>query len=231
MPAGWSPGLNKEQALDRALELFWTRGYEGTSITDLTDAIGVSRPSLYAAFGDKEQLFRAVLAHYLAGPGSYVQRALEQPHAVDAIRTLLTDAAAAVTLFDRPPGCLVVHGALASGEDGAVACDLLQAERLTRQAAIRARLERGAGEGELPAGTDVVLLTEYVTTTLHGMAVQALAGASREALTATADFAMRVFALGEAKPNASSEPATSPERTTGKRATRRNHADQIAMEF
>lgn len=197
MPAGRPPGFNKQHALDRALELFWSRGYEGTSITDLTDAIGVSRPSLYTAFGDKEQLFRAVLAHYIAGPGSYVQRALEQPQTVDAIRTLLMDAAAAVTTSDHPPGCLVVNGALTSGEEGAVARDLLLTERLNRQAMIRARLERGAGEGDLPTGTDVVLLTEYLTTTLHCMAVQALAGASREALTATADLAMRVLAPSE----------------------------------
>lgn len=231
MPAGRPPGINKEQALDRALELFWSRGYEGTSITDLTDAIGVSRPSLYAAFGDKEQLFRAVLAHYLAGPGSYVQRALERPQAIDAIRTLLTEAAIAVSMPDRPPGCLVVHGALASGDEGAVARDLLQTERLTRQTAIRARLERGAGEGDLPTGTDVVLLTEYVTSTLHGLAVQALAGASREALTATADLAMRAFAPSEGKPDEPDEQKTRPARKAGKQAKRRDHAAQIAMEF
>ena len=65
-------GFNKSEALDRALELFWRNGYEGTAITDLTEVIGISRPSLYAAFGDKEQLFRTVLAHYATGPGAYI---------------------------------------------------------------------------------------------------------------------------------------------------------------
>ena len=197
MAAGRPRGFNQQAALDAALQLFWLRGYEGASVADLTEAMGISRPSLYAAFGDKEQLFRAVLTRYVAGPGSYVQRALERPQAADAIRTLLLDAAAAFTSLDHPPGCLVVHGALASGDEGATARDLLLGQRLTWQTAIRTRLERGVADGDLPPGTDPVITAEYVMMVLNGLAVQALAGADGAALTAVAELALRALGLGE----------------------------------
>lgn len=231
MPAGRPRGFDKTQALDRALELFWRNGFEGASVADLTEAMGVARPSLYAAFGDKDDLFRAVVARYLAGHGSYVQRALECCRAADAIRTLLLDAAAAVTTPDRPPGCLVVHGALACGEEGAVARDLLAAERLNRQAAIRARLERAAGEGDLPDGMDVVLLTEWVMATLHGLAVQALGGASREALTAVAEHAVRMLGLDESRAVAPAKRGRAIERAPGRRAKRGEQTGQLAMDL
>lgn len=231
MPAGRPRGFDQDEALDRALELFWRNGYEGTSLADLTEAMGVSRPSLYAAFGDKGELFRTVLARYVAGPGAYVRRALARLQAADAIRTLLLDAAAAMTMPDQPPGCLVVHGALACAEEGAAARDLLVAERLNRQAAIRARLERAAGEGDLVEGADVVLLTEYVMTTLHGLAVQALGGASREALTAVAELAVRALALDGPKAPEPGKRGKTPGGRSSKRAKPDDQLTQIAMDL
>lgn len=231
MPGGRPRGFDKDEALDRALELFWRNGFEGTSVAGLTEAMGVARPSLYAAFGDKDELFRAVVARYLAGPGSYVQRALERGRTADAIRTLLLDAAAAVTAPDRPPGCFVVHGALACGEEGGAARDLLAAERLNRQAAIRARLERGAGKGDLPDGADVVLLTEWVMTTLHGLAVQALGGAGRAVLTAVAEHAVRMLGLDGPGAIAPAKRGGAIRRTPGKRAKPDKQAGQLAMDL
>lgn len=195
MSAGRPHGFDRRRTLDRALELFWRNGYEGTSVADLTEAMDVSRPSLHAAFGDKEQLFRAAVAHYAAEHASHVGRALEQQTAAGAIRTLLTDAAAALTAPERPAGCLLVHGAPATGDEGAVARDLLLAERLGRQAAIRARLARAADDGDLPAGADPVVMAEYVMAVLNGMAVQALGGANRGALVAIAELALRALGL------------------------------------
>ena len=197
MAAGRPRGFNQQAALDGALELFSLRGYEGASVADLTEAMGISRPSLYAAFGDKEQLFRAVLTRYVAGPGSYVQRALELPQTAEAMRALLLGAAAAFTSPDHPPGCLVVHSALASGDEGATARDLLLGQRLTWQTTIRARLERGVADDDMPGGTAPVIIAEYVMTILNGMAVQALAGADHAVLTAVASIALRALGLGE----------------------------------
>ena len=231
MAAGRPRGFDQQAALEAALELFWQRGYEGASVTDLTEAMSISRPSLYAAFGDKEQLFRAVVARYVAGSGSYVRLALEQPQAAEAIRTLLLGAAAACTSPDHPPGCLVVHGALASGEEGALARDLLLGQRLTWQTAIRARLEHGMREGDLPPGTDPVSIAEYVMAVLNGMAVQALAGADRSALTTVAELALRALGLGEPVAALPRKRGRAPAGPTGKRVKSEGVPGQLAMDL
>lgn len=231
MSAGRPRGFDKRQALDRALELFWTRGYEGASIADLTDAMGVSRPSLYAAFGDKEQLFRAVVAHYATEHAGYVGRALEQPTAADAVRALLADAATAMTSPERPAGCLLVHGALVTGEEGAVARDLLLAERLGRQAAIRARLGRAAEDGDLPAGADPVVMAEYVMAVLSGMAVQALGGANRGALAAVAELALRALGLDGSGVNQPNKRRSRPARGSNKSAKPDGSPGQLVMDL
>src|ERR1700737_5635229 len=107
-----------DQALDRALQVFWRKGYEGTSLSDLTKAVGVNRPSLYAAFGDKEALFRKVLGRYLDGPAAYTQEALKEPTARAVIERLLRGAADLNTAPRNPGGCLMVQGAFASGDTG-----------------------------------------------------------------------------------------------------------------
>src|ERR1700683_1116990 len=103
-------------ALDRSLQVFWRKGYEGASLTDLTKAVGVNRPSLYAAFGDKEALFRKALDRYLNGPAAYTQEALKEPTARAVIERLLRGAADLNTAPRNPGGCLMVQGALACGE-------------------------------------------------------------------------------------------------------------------
>lgn len=229
MAGGRPRGFSREAALDRALELFWRRGYEGTSVADLTDEMDVSRPSLYAAFGDKEELFRAVVARYEAQYADHVRRALERPQIADAIRTLLLDAAAALTAPDRPAGCLLVHGALACDEENAAARDLLAAARLSRQAAIRARLEGAAGQGDLAPDGDPVLLAEYVMALLSGMAVQAIGGASRDALTAVAELGLRVLELDQPGTAARSGRGRGPIRRAGK--PDEPGPDQFAMDL
>lgn len=231
MSAGRQRGFDREQSLDRATKLFWRDGYQGMSVDEFLEATGTTRASFVAAYGDKERLFRAVVAHYVSGPGSYVGRALEQPQAADAIRTLLLDAAAALASPDHPPGCLVVHGALISGAEDAAARDLLMGQRLTWQTAIRSRLERGIADGDLPAGTDAVTIAEYVMMVLTGMAVQALAGANRIALTSVAELALRALGLGGPTIASPKKRGREPTQVLRKRAKPDGLPDQFVMDL
>src|SRR3984957_16068770 len=105
--------FDTDAALEKAMRLFWAKGYEGTSIADLTETLGISKPSLYAAFGDKQSLFRAALERYAAGPASYVAEALGKPTAREVAGHLLRGAADLDTDSTNPGGCLTVNGAIA----------------------------------------------------------------------------------------------------------------------
>ncbi len=131
-----------DEALDAALKVFWRKGYEGASLSDLTESMGINRPSLYAAFGDKEQLFRRVLARYVEGPVGYVSKALEEPTARRVAEGLLSRAVDLVTDSQNPHGCLLVQVALACGETADSIRQALVARRLAGEAAIRERFER-----------------------------------------------------------------------------------------
>src|SRR5579859_3096090 len=113
MPRGRPREFDAEKALDAALAVFWRKGYEGASLPDLTEAMGINRPSLYAAFGNKEDLFHLALDRYAEGPGAFVQKALEERDARTVAERLLCGAVLLVTDPRRPHGCLLVHGALA----------------------------------------------------------------------------------------------------------------------
>src|SRR4030081_3217877 len=146
MAMGRPREFDPDQALDRALRVFWRSGYEGASMADLTEAMGITKPSLYAAFGNKEELFRKALDRYVDGPGGYVQVALAKPTAREVVEHLLYQAADAVTDPDHPPGCLAVQGALSCGE----AAESIKRELMTRRANgeedLRRRLERAIAE-------------------------------------------------------------------------------------
>jgi AcrR family transcriptional regulator len=146
--------FDTDEALDRALEVFWRRGYEGTTIPGLTEAMGINRPSLYAAFGNKESLFRRALDRYAEGPAAYVREALDEPTARAVAERLLGGAVELLTDPRNPRGCLVVQGALACGESAEPVRRELLSRRLAREAAIRDRFERARADGDLPADTD-----------------------------------------------------------------------------
>jgi len=183
------------RALDRALQVFWRRGYEGTSLSDLTKAVGVNRPSLYAAFGDKEALFRKALDRYLAGPAAYTLEALKEPTARAVIERLLRGAADLNAAPRNPGGCLMVQGALACGEAADSIRQELTARRAAGEAAIRRRLQRAKSEGDLSSDADPAELARYVATILYGMAVQAAGGASRGKLQRVAEMTLRTLPL------------------------------------
>ena len=191
MPRGRPREFDVDQALDRALEVFWLKGYEGTSLPDLTGAMGINRPSLYAAFGNKEALFRRALDRYAEGPAAYVREAVGEPTARAVARRLLGGAIDLLTDPRNPRGCLFVQGALACGEAADSVRRELVARRLAGEVAVRQRFERALAEGDLPAGSDPADLARYVVTLIHGMAVQAAGGASREDLRRVVKLALR----------------------------------------
>jgi AcrR family transcriptional regulator len=171
-----------DDALAKALRLFWTRGYDGTSLTDLTEAMGITRPSLYAAFGNKEALFRKALDLYQREKLIYIGKAIDQPTARGVAETLWRGAVDNVCSADGPHGCLGVITATACGEDAqSVREEVVKRGKAVRDAIV-ARLERAKAEGDLPPQVEVEGLTSLLIAILQGISVQAGTGASREQL-------------------------------------------------
>ncbi len=185
--------FDADKVLDRALQVFWRKGYEGTSLSDLTQAMGINRPSIYAAFGDKKALFCKVLDRYAEGPAGFVREALSEPTARGVVERLLNAAADMHTDPRGPKGCLMVQGALALGDAAAAVRRELAARRAADEAMIRRRLERAKSEGDLPAGSSPADLARYVVTVVRGMAVQASGGASRRELQQVIRTALRAW--------------------------------------
>ena len=183
------------RGLDRALLAFWQKGYVGTSLSDLTKAVGVNRPSLYAAFGDKKALFRKALNRYLTGPAGYTQEALKEPTARAVIERLLQGAADLNTAPRNPGGYLMVQGALVCGEEGDSIRQELIACRAAGEAALRRHFQRAKSDGDLPVGTDPADLARYLATIIYGMAVQAAGGASRDTLQHVVEMTLRTLPL------------------------------------
>ena len=178
------------------MRVFWAHGFEGASLTALTAAMGINRPSLYAAFGDKAALFREAVARYGVGPGRYVRRALGRPTARQVAETLLRGAVAAATEPALPSGCLWVQGALVAGAESSAIRGEMAAIRDGGIAQIRERLERARREDDLPAETDVDALTLFLVSVMNGISVQASSGRSREALNGVVDLALTAWPKG-----------------------------------
>jgi AcrR family transcriptional regulator len=182
-----------DQALDRALDVFWRKGYEGATLCDLTAAMGINPPSLYAAFGNKEGLFRKALDRYWELQAAAWNEALDAPTAREAAERLLRRTAKFLSDPCHPKGCLAVQGALACGADADCIRKELETRRASNQAQIRARLKRAKKEGDLPADADPAALARYLSTVIEGMSVQAASGASRKELERVAETALRAF--------------------------------------
>ncbi|MGW6597500.1 TetR/AcrR family transcriptional regulator [Streptomyces sp. NPDC055036] len=184
-------GFDRDTALERAMKVFWATGYEATSMADLTSAMGIASPSLYAAFGSKEELFREAVALYGATAGQAVARALtEEPTARAAVNAVLRANAYAYTGADTPGGCMIVLAATNCSESNAPVRDHLARLRKVGIDNLAERLEQGVRDGELAPGTDTYAVASFYTAVLQGMSVQARDGASREDLEMLAERAM-----------------------------------------
>ena len=193
MAIGRPRAFDKDQALDQALHVFWEKGYEGTSIADLTAAMGINPPSLYAAFGNKEALFKKALARYEAKRDAFFLEAFAAPTAREAMTRLLEGTAELLSDKRTPQGCLMVQGALCGGE----ACESVKQDLASRRQAgelmIRERLKRAKREDDLPEDSDPAALASYVATIMQGMAVQAAGGATHKQLREIARLALRAW--------------------------------------
>ena len=204
-PRGRPRSFDRDAALDAALEVFWAKGFEAASLNDLTTAMGINPPSLYAAFGDKEGLFLEAVKRYEARQGESCPFD-EEPTARASIEKLLRELACEFTESCHPRGCMMVMASATS----TTSSTRLQHEIAERRGAARARLkeriERGVKAGELPRGTDASALANFYMAVIAGMSLQARDGASRKSLLAMVDAAMRAW------PEAPKAPAKRPAR-------------------
>jgi AcrR family transcriptional regulator len=171
-----------EAALAAALRVFWSKGFEGASLTELTEAMGITRPSLYAAFGNKEALFRRALDLYEREKLAYIQEALKAPTARQVAEQLLRGALDSMCSDCEPRGCLRVISSVACGTEAESVREEVITRRASSQGAVIARFERAKLEGDLPPSISAEDLATYLSTLLQGIAVQAGAGVPRAQL-------------------------------------------------
>ncbi|MEO3385094.1 TetR/AcrR family transcriptional regulator [Mesorhizobium sp. CAU 1741] len=182
--------FDRDAALVSAMHLFWRHGYEATSVADLTRAMGITPPSLYAAFGDKRRLFLEAVDRYLGGIEDVEQRIVCAASAREAARDLLVAAALGDTGDDTPPGCLLASSLVTSSKEAEAVRETLADIRRGIEAALRARIERDIRKGVLPSGSDAEMLAGHVFAVVQGMSTLAKDGAGRGKLMAIADSAM-----------------------------------------
>jgi len=199
MAAGRPRGFCTDKALDSAMQVFWRKGYEGASMVDLTTAIGINSPSLYAAFGSKEGLFRAVLERYDERRKTFMENLITAPTAHEVAERFLHGVAdfAADTGGKNPPGCLLLQSGLSCGDSDIP--DELARHRAEKEAALCARFERAVRDGDLPRTAKPSILARYLIAMTNGICIQAASGASTEELHEIASLALAAWPIA-AKP-------------------------------
>ncbi|RWZ68190.1 TetR/AcrR family transcriptional regulator [Labedella populi] len=178
--SGRPRGFDPDRALDDAVDVFWRRGFDGASMSELTAAMGISRPSLYAAFGDKTQLFQSALRRYVERSMGYVTDALARPTAREVAESFLTGNAVAVTMPGRPAGCLSVQAAVAT--EGSTQLAALTENRARIESLFAERFRRAVDEGDLAEDEDPDELAAFLITVTSGFAIRAADGTTRETL-------------------------------------------------
>ena len=194
--------FDEDQAIDSAMRVFWEKGFEGTTMTDLTDATGLSRSSIHAAFGSKEGLFLKAVERYQSGPMKYIPKALAEPTLPRAIEALFRGMVNFLSIPGNPKGCLSIHGALASGTGGDLVTQIMAEWRQTNLNLIKDRIQRAQREGELRQEVSAADYTRYVAGIMIGMGMQALNGAGRVELTRIVDMALQFLASSSFDPGA-----------------------------
>ena len=184
-------GFDKDAALEAAMLLFWERGYEGTSMADLTQAMGLSPSSIYAGFGDKQALFSLAVKRYMGSRAGYATRALEEPTLERVIRALFDNTVAFLTTPGHPPTCMTLAGAMGCSVDATPARDLMTEIRKQNEVAIRERLLQARKSGELSKDIKVEDYTRYLSSILAGLSIQAANGSTKAELKRTAQMALQ----------------------------------------
>jgi AcrR family transcriptional regulator len=184
-------GFDRDAALEAAMLIFWERGYEGTSMADLTHAMGLNPSSIYAAFGDKQALFQLVVKRYMELRAQYAVKALEEPTLERFIRALFDNTVAFLTTPGHPPTCMTLAGAAGCSLDATPARDLMTAIRKQNQVALRERLLKARKSGELLKEINVDDYTRYLSTIIAGLSIQAANGSTKAELNRTAQMALR----------------------------------------
>lgn len=188
---GRPPAFQQTEALEKAMQAFWQFGYEGTSMATLMAVMQMNKPSIYAAFGNKETLFKAALDHYVAGPSAFVKTALDAPNPYLVAKTFLMQAIALLTQTEPPRGCMIVQGALTCGPESAMIQNTLKQYRLNLESAFKTRFERAKADNDLPDDTNTATLAKYILTVHQGISVQAASGVKQEDLFAVVEMALQ----------------------------------------
>ncbi|RUW62198.1 TetR/AcrR family transcriptional regulator [Mesorhizobium sp. M7A.F.Ca.US.008.03.1.1] len=192
--AGRPREFDRDQALEKAQDAFWTRGYEGTSMADLVSTLGIASARIYAAFGSKEDLFREAVGLYEANEGGFATRALAQePTARRVIERMLREAVETYTRPGRPQGCMVVSAATNCAVENDRLLEWLAEHRRARTVSIVERLNEAVRDGELKPDTDARALGDYYAALLHGLSVQARDGVPKERLHDLVTVAMQAL--------------------------------------
>ena len=188
-------GFDEEAALEAAMDVFWEKSYEGATLSNLTDAMGISRSSMYAAFGDKEQLFRRVMDRYRDGRMTHIRAALDKPTLHEVVSSLLYGTVDFLSQPDHPRGCLSIQGVLACGENAEPVKQAMIAMRKGGDDALRKRMTKAQESGELPEDTDPADYARFLSTVIRGLGVQAANGATRGEMKRIADFVLSALRM------------------------------------
>jgi AcrR family transcriptional regulator len=184
-------GFDKDAALEAAMLLFWQRGYEGTSMADLTQAMGLNPSSIYAAFGDKHALFQLAVKRYMEMRAQYAGKALEEPSLEKVVRALFDNTVAFLTTPGHPPTCMTLAGSVGCSLDASPARDIMTEIRKQNEVAMRERFLQARKSGELSKDVNVDDYTRYLSSILAGLSIQAANGSTKAELKRTANMALR----------------------------------------
>ena len=189
--AGRPREFDREEALVKARDFFWQHGYEGTSMSDLVEVLGIASARIYKAFGSKEALFREAVAHYEKNEGGFAVKALQQKNILDAITQLFKSAITVYTQTNHSYGCMVVSAASVLGEENQSLVEWMKEQRIERSQSLIKRFVQAKLDGQLLEEADPEILGQYYALTLHGLSVQARDGYSEEMLLQVINFALQ----------------------------------------
>jgi len=185
--------FDRDAVLERAMRLFWKRGYETTTMAELLAEMQITTPSIYSAFGDKEHLFLEAIERYKNDYGSYQAKACKEETAKAAVRRILREAALNFVDPQTPPGCMLVVSTVNGCPSSSPVQKVVNSARHESECTLKARIEQGIREGDVPATADAGALASFFSTLLNGMSIKAKEGVSQQEMDAIVDNAMRVW--------------------------------------